>query len=213
MEINFFNVSSQKNPKITVQAVVGHFATSSAHRSHYIEIFDLKSNSSVAKHAAREMSAPYLASTIVDVIVYMDGTEVLAAYLADELLQPGSGVMNEGREIYIVTPMIRADGRFIFHQSVQEKILNKNAILVVASMSTGDTANRVMECLTYYGCNLAGISAVFSAVPEVSGHKIHSLFTTEDIPDYRFSSPAECEMCRKGRKIDAVFNSEGYTKL
>ena len=210
---DFFTVESGKNSKISVKVTPGHFATSSAHRNYYIDIFDLKSSSSVARHAAREMSAPYLAQTIVDVIVYMDGTEILGAYMADELLQPGSGVMNEGGEILIVTPMIRADGRFIFHQSVREKILNKNVVLIVASMSTGATANAVLECLAYYGCNLVGISAVFSAVPAVNGRKIHSLFSTNEIPDYHFCVPAECEMCKAGRKIDAVFNSEGYTEL
>ena len=208
-----FIVASGRNAKITVQVIPGHFATSSAHRSHYIDIFELKSGSSVARLAARELSAPYRAHTIVDVIVYMDGTEILAAYLADELLQPGSGVINQGSEIYILAPMIRADGHFIFHQSVQEKIRNKNVVLIVASMSTGATADRVLECLDYYGCKLVGISAVFSAVPEVNGHKIHSLFTTEEIPDYRFYSTSECTMCREGRKLDAVFNSEGYTEL
>jgi len=210
---NFFTVTSKNNPKIAVQAAAGHFATSSAHRSHYIDIFDLKSRSSAAREAARELAVPYLANTVVDVIVHMDGTEVLAAYLADELLQAGYGVINEGSEIYIVTPMISADNRFVFHQSVREKIINKNVVLMVASMSTGATAQNVLECLSYYGCRLAGISAVFSAVPEVNGRKIHSLFTIEDIPDYRFCDPSECGMCKEGRKIDAVFNSEGYTDL
>jgi len=210
---DFFTVISRKNPNISVQVAAGHFATSSAHRSHYIDIFDLKSSSTVAREAARKLSIPYLANTIVDVIVYMDGTEVLAAYLADELLQAGYGVINEGSEIYIITPMIRADGRFVFHQSVREKLINKNVVLMVASMSTGATANAVLECLSYYGCKLVGISAVFSAVPEVNGQTIHSLFTIEDIPDYRFHIPAECDMCKEGRKIDAVFNSEGYTEL
>jgi len=210
---NFFTVTSQKSPNLSVQVAAGHFATSSAHRSHYIDIFDLKSSSSVAREAARELSIPYLANTIVDVIVYMDGTEILAAYLADELLQAGSGVINEGSEIYIVTPMIRADGRFIFHQSVQERIVYKNVVLVVASMSTGATADKVLDCLSYYGCKLVGISAVFSAVRNVNGREINSLFTKEDIPDYRFCVPSECEMCKEGRKLDAVFNSEGYTEL
>ena len=210
---NFFTVTSQRNPKITVRVAAGHFATSSAHRSHFIDIFDLKSSSSVAREAARELSKPYLANTIVDVIVYMDGTEILAAYLADELLQAGYGVINEGSEIYMVTPMIRADGRYIFHQSVHEKIANKNVVLMVASMSTGATANSVLECLSYYGCKLAGISAVFSAVPEVNGREIHALFSTNEIPDFRFRIPSECEMCKEGRKLDAVFNSEGYTEL
>ena len=210
---NFFTVTSKKNPKLSVQVVAGHFATSSAHRSHYIDIFDLKSSSSIAREAAREMAVPYLANTIVDVIVYMDGTEILAAYLADELLQAGSGVINEGSEIHVVTPMIRADGLFIFHQSVREKLSGKNAVLMVASMSTGATASRVLECLSYYGCNLVGISAVFSAVQEASGKKINALFSTGEIPDYRFCATSECEMCKAGLKLDAVFNSEGYTEL
>ena len=208
---NFFTVVSEKNPKISVQVATGHFATGSAHRSHYIDIFDLKSNSTVAKHAAREMAASYRSNTIVDVIVYMDGTEVLAAYLAEELLQPGA--MNDGGEILIITPMIRADGRFVFHQNVQEKIINKNAILIVASMSTGATSNSVLECLDFYGCNLVGISAVFSAVPEAGDRKIYSLFSTVEIPDYWFCSPSDCPLCKEGRKIDAVFSSEGYTEL
>ena len=210
---NFFTVTSQKNPKIYVQVAAGHFATSSAHRSHYIDIFDLKSSSSAAREAARELALPYLGNTMVDVIVCMDGTEILGAHMANELLQSGLGVINEGSEIYIVTPMIRADGRFIFHQSVQQKILNKNAVLLVASMSTGATANDIMECLSYYSCKLVGISSVFTAIPAVKGQVIHSLFSNYDIPDYKFCNPSECEMCKEGRKLDAVFNSEGFTKL
>ena len=210
---DFTIIASEKNPKITIQVAKGHFATSSAHRSHYVDIFKLMSYSSVARHAAHEMAAPYLTSTIVDVIVSIDGTETLSAYLADELLQPGSSVMNEGSEICIVTPTIRADGRFIFHQSVHEQIANKNAVLVVASMSTGATAKNLIDCLFYYGCNLVGISAIFSAVPEYDNYKINALFTTDDIPDYIFCNPSECEMCKAGQKLDAVFNSEGYTEL
>ena len=210
---NFFTVTSPTNPKIKVQVAAGHFATSSAHRSHYIDIFDLKSNSSTARHAAHELAMPYLANTIIDVIVYMDGTEILAAYLADELLHAGSGVINEDSEINIVTPMLRADGHFVFHQSVQESIKDKNAILIVASLSTGDTVSRVLECLTYYGCRIVGMSAVFTAVPEINGMKINALFSNNDIPDYRFCVPSECVMCKEGKKLDAVFNSEGYTEV
>ena len=209
----FYTVTSKKNPKISVQIVHGHFATSNAHRSHYIDIFDIKSSSSVAKHAAKELAAPYTYKTLVEVIVFMDGTEVLAAYMADELLQAGLGVMNEGSEIYIVTPMVRADGRFIFHQSVQEKIVDKNVLLISASISTGATINSIMECFDYYGCKLVGISSVFTAVPSVNGQVINSLFTNYDIPDFKFYSPSECVMCKEGHELDAVFNSEGFTKL
>ena len=213
MEKEFFTVSSAQNPKVTVQVIAGHFATDSSHRNHYIDISELKSSSSAARSAARQLAMPYLSNTLVDVIVYMDGTEILAAYLADELLQSGLGVVNAGSEIYLVTPMLTTDGRFIFHENVQEKIQNKNVVLMVASMTAGATASRVLECLDYYGSKLVGISAIFSMSPEVDGREINSLFTHDDIPDYRFYKPSECEMCKEGRKIDAFMNSEGYTKI
>jgi orotate phosphoribosyltransferase len=213
MDNEFFTVSSQKNPRITVRVVAGHFATSSAHRSHYIDIFDLIASASVARDAARELSVPYRASTFVDAIVYMDNTEILAAFLADELLQAGMSVMNEGSEILLLTPMVSSDGHFIFHRNVQEKIKNKKVVLMVASLSTGATVNRMLECLDYYGCKLAGISAIFSVYPELDGRQIHSLFDCADIPDYHFYEPSECKMCREGMKIDALISSEGYTKF
>jgi orotate phosphoribosyltransferase len=213
MDSNFFTVSSQKNSKITVQVVAGHFATDSSHRNHYIDIIELKSSSTVAKNAARQLAVPYLANAQVDVIVYMDGTEILAAYLADELLQAGVGVVNEGSEIHLVTPMLTAEGKFIFHENVKKKIAGKNVVLMVASMTAGATVNRVLECFDYYGCKLAGISAVFSISPKVDGREINSLFTQEDVPDYHFYKPSECEMCKAGKPIDAYMNSEGYSQF
>ncbi|MDR1174726.1 MAG: phosphoribosyltransferase [Treponema sp.] len=213
MDDEFFTIASQKNPRITVRVAAGHFATNSAHRSHYIDIFDLMAGASAARAAARELAVPYRTSTLVDAIVYMDNTEILAAFLADELLQAGMSVMNEGSEILLLTPMVSADGHFIFHRNVQEKIKNKNVVLMVASLSTGATANRMLECLSYYGCKPVGISAVFSVYPELDGREIHSLFDCADIPDYHFYQPSECKMCREGMKIDAIISSEGYTKF
>ena len=213
MEKGFFTVSSSKNPKVTIQVIAGHFATDSSHRNHYIDITELKASSTTAKNAARQLAIPYLSNTQVDVIVYMDGTEILAAYMADELLHEGLGAVNAGSDIYLVTPMFTTDGRFIFHENVQEKILNKNVVLMVASMTAGATVNRILECLDYYGCKLVGISAVFSIAPEVDGRVIHSLFTHDDIPDYHFYKPSECEMCKQGIKLDAFMNSEGFTKI
>jgi orotate phosphoribosyltransferase len=213
MDNEFFTISSQKNPRITVRVMAGHFATNSAHRSHYIDIFDIMASASVARDAARELAVPYRVSTFVDAIVYMDNTEILAAFLADELLQAGMRVMNEGSEILLLTPMVSSSGHFIFHQNVREKIKNKNVVLMVASLSTGATVNRVQECLNYYGCKLVGISAIFSAYSELDGREIHSLFDCADIPDYHFYKPSECKMCQEGIKIDAIISSEGYTKF
>lgn len=214
MESRFFTVQSQKNPLVTIEVAPGHFATGSSHISHYIDISELKSSVSAAKGAARELAVSYHASTMVDTIVYLEGTEIIATYLAEELIQAGIGSMiNENHEIYVITPMNSTSGHFIFHQNVQKRIWNKNVLLLVASMSTGKTVNRALECISYYGGNLAGISAIFSAFPEMGGREVHALFTNEDIPDYRFANLPECIMCKDGRKLDAIINSEGYTKI
>ena len=212
MESRFFTVSSTKNPSIKIRVAPGHFATGSSHISHYIDISELKSSASAAKDAARELAVPYLSSTMVDVIVYMEGTEIIAAYLADELLQEGPSVMNTGGEIHVITPMSTVSGHFIFHENIQARIWNKNVVLMVASMSTGATVNRALECISYYSGKLVGISAVFSAFPEIVGREVHSLFSYEDIPGYKFYRPFECEICKEGKKLDAIINSEGYTR-
>jgi orotate phosphoribosyltransferase len=213
MDNKIFTVPSQKNSRKTVQVAEGHFATSSAHRSHYIDIFDLMSSASVARAAAREFAMPYRTNTFVDAIVYMDKTEILAAFLADELLQAGMNAMNEGSEILLLSPMVNSDGHFIFHQNVKEKIKNKNVVLMVDLLSTGATVNKMQECLAYYGCNLVGISAVVSVSSKVEGREIHSLFDYADVPDYHFYELSECKLCQEGKKIDAIISNEGYTKL
>jgi len=213
MESRFFTVSSQKNQLVTIQVAAGHFATASAHISHYIDISELKSSSGAAKSAARELAIPCRATTVVDVIVCLEGTEIIAAYLADELLLEGIDVMNAGGEIHVVSPMVSPDGHFIFHENIQKIIRDRNVILLVATISSGVHVCRAMECISYYGGRLIGVSAVFSAFPKVCGMDVCSLFSGEDVPGYQFFAPAECKMCRDGKALDAIIDSEGYTKV
>jgi len=213
MENRFFTVSPPKNPAIKVQVATGHFTTGSAHISHYIDVSELKSSVAMAKGAAHELAVPLRATTLVDMIVCMDGTEIVAAYLADELLHGGAMVINNGGEIRVVTPMNNTNGQLIFHQNVQEKISGCNVLLMVASISTGKTIHRIIECISYYGGNIVGISSIFSAIPHIDGVNVNSLFTCEDIPDYYFYRSSDCVLCKEGHELDAIVNSEGYTKI
>ena len=90
---------------------------------------------------------------------------------------------------------------------------NKNILLLISSVSTGKTINRSVECLKYYNGRLAGISAIFSAVEDYEGIRINSVFSPDDIPSYESVSFNKCEMCRNGQKIDAIINSNGYSKI
>jgi orotate phosphoribosyltransferase len=213
MENKTYNISLAKNPIITIKVTPGHFTTSTRHVNYYLDVSELKTNALVARDVAQELAIPYLSSSLVDTIVCMERTEVIAAFLAQELLQPGTAVMNSGGEIHVVTPVNNVSGKMVFQDNVVEWINNKNVILLDASVSSARAIHIGMDCIAYYGGRLAGISALFVASPEKQDHHINTLFTSDDIPGYRLFETVECEMCKAGHKIDALISSDGYTKV
>jgi orotate phosphoribosyltransferase len=213
MEDKAYSVSLTKNPLISMKVIPGHFTTSHFHISHYLDVSELKTNAVIAKDVARELSIPYLANVSVDTIVCMEGTEVIGAYLAEELMQEGVGVINSGKEIRVLKPLISAGGKLLFQCNVQQYIRDKEIVLLVASISSGTTIGRALDCITYYGGVIAGISALFNAYPAGDEQEIHSMFTREDIPGYQVYSMGECTMCKEGQKLEAIINSEGYTNI
>ncbi|MCL2479997.1 MAG: hypothetical protein FWF22_10865 [Treponema sp.] len=213
METKAFQISLEQNSLITINVIPGHFTTSNVHINNYLDVSGLKSNCLAARNAARELAIPYLSSVMIDTIVCMEGTEVIGAYLAEELLQEGNSVINAGGEIHVVTPSSNISGKLIFNDSTAAWISGKNILLLVATISSGQTIRSAMECLSYYNGRLAGISALFISSYDRLEQKIHALFTSDDIPGYGVFSPTECEMCRAGQKLDAIISSEGYTKI
>ena len=214
MESKAFIISLEKNPSISVKVIPGHFTTSSAHLSHYLDVSGLKSNAMVARDIAREMATPYLSSTLVETIVCMEKTEVIGAFLAQELLQSGMSAINGGSgEIHVVSPISNSLGQLSFNSSTMKVITNRSVILLVASVSGGRTLDSTLDCMMYYNAKIAGISALFMASTDPQEQDIHTLFTSADIPGYRFFSSRKCEMCQEGQKLDALISSEGYTKI
>jgi len=213
MENDTFSVSHAKNPIIAINVISGHFTTSNLHTNNYLDFSALKSNSVVARDIAREMAISYLSTTLVDTIVCMERTEVIGAYLAQELQLEGPSVINTGKAIHVVSPINNAYGNLTFPSNQTEIITGKNILLLVATVSSGRSLNRILECLSYYNGNLAGISALFMATPVRTPHKVNALFTSDDIPGYKLYEPGECEICKNTKKLDAIIRSEGYTKI
>ena len=86
-------------------------------------------------------------------------------------------------------------------------IQGKHVIVLMASVTTGITIRKSMECISYYGGMLVGISAIFSAVDEVEGQPVNAVFHKDDIPDYQSCAMHDCPLCKEGRRIDALVNS------
>ncbi len=210
---NATTISNHINGKIKMSVVQGHFATSHSHINHYFDMTMLKIRQNDAKEVAKTIAKQYSYSTIVDTIVCMDGCEVIGAFLAEALKQNGIMSMNKHECIYVVTPEIDSSNQIIFRDNTKGAIYNKHVLLLLASATTGKTVSSALDCIRYYGGHVAGISALFSAVDEIEGQEVHSIFNNDDVPEYETYAAHDCPLCKQGIKVDAIVNSYGYSVL
>ena len=169
----------------------------------------MKTSIKTAKAGAEVLGKDF-SGTYIDTVICLEGTETLGAFLADALAHSG---INQGKDINVITPEMNAGGQMIFRDNTQKMIWSKRVLLLISSASTGMSINRAIECLQYYSGELVAIGAIFSAIDAVQGIEVKSLFTDKDLPDYESFSPNECPLCKQGKKVDALINSFGYSKL
>lgn len=191
----------------------GHFATNHAHTNYYLDVTNLKTRASEAHDIASALSNMYLYGTVIDSIVCVEGTEVIGAYLAEELTESGFLNTNAHKTIYVLTPEYNSNSQVIFRDNLRHEIESKNVLILGSTICTGKTVNRIMEAIQYYGGKLAGISAIFSSLSELHGIPVLSVFGRKDLPDYSFSEYHECPMCKAGIKLDGLVNAFGISLL
>mgnify|MGYP002564233340 CR=1 FL=1 len=213
METRIQEIAARSNSDIRIRVIPGHFATNHSHVNYYVDMTGIKSRYQMAKLAAVELAAAYAPSTSIDTIICLEGTEMLGAFLADELANSESDGPNSGADICVVTPELNANNQMIFRDNTQNMIWGKRILLLISSASTGKTINRSIECLQYYSGRLVGIAAIFSAIDHVGETPVHSIFTAQDLPDYKTFLSTQCEQCKARQKIDAIVNSYGYSKI
>jgi orotate phosphoribosyltransferase len=213
MNHNALEIICKTNSNLSISAIPGHFVTSHSHINYYIDITQMKHRHMMAMQAAASLSDVYTHNTVVDTIVCMDGSEVIGAFLARELSESGMMAVNNQKNIYVTTPEFNHNGQMIFRDNIQSMILKRNVLLLIASVTTGKTIHRCLECVNYYGGNVVGVCAIFSAKDAVDGVPIYSLFQAEDIPGYETYSFRDCPQCKAGVKIDALANSYGFSEL
>lgn len=213
MEARSIKIHAPTNKKIKIKAIPGHFATNNSHINLYIDLTTTQTRHSEAMEVARAIAIQYMNNTVVDTIVCLDNCDVIGAFLAQELSNAGIRSMNAHQTMYIVSPEFNTNGQMIFRDCNQSAIYNKKVLLLVASVTTGDTVKRSIDCIKYYGGDISGISAIFSAVDQVEVVKINSIFRKKDLPDYKIYDINECPLCKAGHRLEAIVNGYGYMKI
>ena len=126
-----------------------------------------------------------VASTSADLLPYGKyRIEESKAPLAEELTKAGVLSMNAHQTIYITSPEYNSVGQMIFRDNVQPMINRKNVLILNGAVTTGETLARAVESVLYYGGQIRGIAAIFSAVTSVARLPVYSIFQQRDIPDY-----------------------------
>lgn len=199
--------------KAPLRIARGHFATNHSHINYYVDITYQKTRLSEAKDSAHELVSHFINDTPVDTILCMDGTAVIGTCVAEELTKSGFCTINAHQTVYILEPEYNANAQMIFRDNNVNMIRGKHVLVLMASVTTGYTAKRAIQAISYYGGNVAGISSIYSAVDEVEGYPVRSVYSIADLPEYESYDYRECPYCKAGVKLDALVNSHGYSAL
>ncbi len=212
METRFREIRAKADAKISMRVTPGHFATRHSHINYYIDLTNIKCQHKTAQLAGQELAKQF-ADTVVDTIVCLEGVEAVASFLALALSDGSSRSINTGSNIAIVTPEVNSSGQLMFRDNLQSKIWNKHILLLAASATTGHTITQAVECIAYYNGQVGGIAAIFSAIGQSGPYQVQAIFTINDVPDYETYAPSDCPSCKANKKIDALVNSFGYSRL
>lgn len=199
--------------KVPLRVAHGHFATNHSHINYYIDITYQKTRLSEAKDVATELVSHFINDTPVDTILCLDGTTVLGTCVAEELSKSGFHTINQHKTIYVVEPEYNANSQIIFRDNIKPMIQDKHVLILMASVTTGFTAKKAIEAIGYYGGNVTGVAAIYRTVDEVGGYPVRSVYSVKDLPDYESYDYRDCPYCKKGRKLDALVNSFGFSAL
>lgn len=213
MDERLIDLRSKKNPKARIKIMKGHFATSHSHINTYIDMSTVKSRHNNCRETAKVLAMEYIHNTSVDTIVCLEETNTIGTFMAEHLADGSPLSFSKGNNISIIAPEYHQSGLILFRDNVQRMIVNSQVLILAPSVTTGKSVNRAIEAVEYYGGKVCGVCAVFSSVKEIRGIEIKSIFTEEDIPDYKAYKPNECPMCKEGKHLDAIVNSFGYSKL
>lgn len=213
MTEEFVNLRSRKNPKARIKLMNGHFATMNSHVNTYIDMSTVKTRHNNARETAMTLAEEYKTSTMVETIVCLKNTEVIGAFMAEDLADTSRVSMSAGNNISVVTPEFDTMGQMLFRHNNQRMIEGKQVLILTDSVTTGALLAKAVEAVLYYGGRVCGICAVFSAVNRAAGMDVKSIFTVSDLPDYKGYAAKDCPLCKEGQRLDGIVNTFGLVKF
>ena len=213
MENRIVKFRSKESGTLNLHAIPGHFATTHSHINYYVDVTSIKTRASEAKEAAKILQTKMPRGAYIDTIVCMDGTQMIGAVVRVVIELAGILSINTHETTYGVAPEINNEGQMIFRDNNKGAIAGKHVVLLLATTTTGETINRVLECISYYGGEVVCVALVFSTIDNVDGVKVEKLFDKDDVINYEAYPVTDCPFCKKGHKIEAMVNGFGYSKL
>ena len=212
MENRIVKFKSKESSNLNLHAIPGHFATSHSHINYYVDVTSIKTRASEAKEAAKVLFSKVPHNSYIDTIVCMDGTEMIGAFLSQQIENAGIMSVNTHETTYVVSPEIN-NNQMLFRDNNKGAIEGKHVVLLLATTTTGETIRRAMECISYYGGTITCVASIFSTIDEVDGTQVEKLFDDDDVVNYQAYSVTECPFCKKNMPIEAMVNGFGYSKL
>ena len=123
----YHKLESKSHPGVTLKVIPGHFVTPHSHINSYIDMTTMKARQSEARACAKALAKGYARGMTIDTIVCMDNTEVIGAYLADEITAIGTVTNNLHQTIYVTTPEYDAYGQMIFRDNARMMLPSASA--------------------------------------------------------------------------------------
>ena len=114
MENRIVKFKSKESNLLNLHAIPGHFATSHSHINYYVDVTSIKTRTSEAKEAAKVLCSKLPRQSYIDTIVCMDGTEMIGAFLSEEIADNGILSINRHETTYVVSPEINNNNHSSF---------------------------------------------------------------------------------------------------
>ena len=155
-EKTIYTITSDRNERVFIHAMPGHFVSSSSHLNFYIGTSDIKHNHDISVDAAMMLARYYHERGIeIDTVLCLYETQALGAYLAHELQRANMLNPNPDSTVYVLGPEYDAQGNIIFRDNLRKLITGKRVLLLISCITSGKTievttAAKQSEFLLYF---------------------------------------------------------------